>query len=124
PSRTEDRPAATDLRRPEAAGLHSAGQTAMNLVIGLFRSLVIGALMLQAAAAPKFDSNRAWQDLRQLVAIGPRPAGSPAIEQTRKYIKEQLAAAGVAVTEQAWDDQTPLGKTHMVNLIATIPGLG
>ena len=44
-------------------------------------------------AARKFDSNRAWEHLRQLVAIGPRPAGSPAIEQTRKYIKEQLAAS-------------------------------
>jgi glutaminyl-peptide cyclotransferase len=94
----------------------------MNLVIGVFGYLVIGALMLQAAAAPKFDSNRAWEDLRQLVAIGPRPAGSPAIEQARKYIKDQLASAGVAVTEQAWDDRTPLAKTHMVNLIATIPG--
>jgi Zn-dependent M28 family amino/carboxypeptidase len=94
----------------------------MNLVVGLCGSLVIGALMLQAVAAPKFDANRAWEDLRHLVAIGPRPAGSPAIEQTRKYIKDQLAAAGVAVTEQAWDDQTPLGKTHMVNLIATLPG--
>jgi Zn-dependent M28 family amino/carboxypeptidase len=94
----------------------------MNLVVGLLGYLVIGALMLQAAAAPKFDSNRAWEDLRQLVAIGPRPAGTPAIEQARKYIKDQLAAAGVAVAEQAWDDRTPLGKTHMVNLIATIPG--
>ena len=81
------------------------------------------ALMLQAAAgAPTFDSNRAWQDLRQLVAIGPRPAGSPGIEQARKYIKDQLAAAGVGVVEQAWDDRTPLGTTRMVNLIATIPG--
>jgi len=75
-----------------------------------------------AAAAPRFDSNRAWEDLRQLVAIGPRPAGSPAIEQTRAYIKQQLAAAGVAVVEQAWDDQTPVGPVHMVNLVATIPG--
>ena len=94
----------------------------MNLVIGLFGYLVIGALMLQAAAAPTFDSNRAWQDLRQLVAIGPRPAGSPGIEQARTYIKDQLAAAGVGIVEQAWDDRTPLGKTRMVNLIATIPG--
>ena len=94
----------------------------MNLVIGLFGYLVIGALMLQAAAAPMFDSNRAWQDLRQLVAIGPRPAGSPGIEQARTYIKDQLAAAGVGIVEQAWDDRTPLGKTRMVNLIATIPG--
>lgn len=80
-------------------------------------------LVLQAAAAaPQFNSNRAWEDLRQVVAIGPRPAGSAAIEQTRQYIKKQLAAAGVPVTEQAWDDQTPTGRVHMVNLIATLPG--
>lgn len=78
--------------------------------------------MLQAVVAPKFDSNRAWEHLRQLVAIGPRPSGSPAIEQARKYIKDQLAAAGVPVVEQAWDQQTPIDKVRMVNLIATIPG--
>ena len=27
------------------------------------------------------------------------------------------------VTEQAWDDQTPLGRVHMVNLVAVIPGV-
>ena len=79
------------------------------------------ALALQTPAAT-FDSNRAWEDLRQMVAIGPRPAGSPAIEATRTYIKKQLEAAGVAETDQAWDDRTPLGPVHMVNLIATIPG--
>jgi glutaminyl-peptide cyclotransferase len=72
--------------------------------------------------SPAFDSSRAWEHLRQLVAIGPRPAGSPEIEQARKYIKAQLAAAGVSVAEQAWDDETPLGRTRMVNLVATIPG--
>ena len=84
--------------------------------------LALSALMLQAVAAPKFDSNRAWEHLRQLVALGPRPAGSPAIEQSRKYIKEQLASAGVPVVEQAWDQQTPIDKVRMVNLIATIAG--
>ena len=88
----------------------------------MLRLTLLLALLLQAPGAPHFDSNRAWEHLRQMVAIGPRPAGSPAIEDTRKYIKAQLAAQGVAVAEQAWDDQTPLGKTHMVNLIATIPG--
>src|SRR5262245_33732257 len=90
---------------------------------------MIAKLLLAAAivahavtAAPKFDSGRAWEHLRQLVAIGPRPAGSPTIEQTRKYIKEQLAAVGVTVADQAWDDQTPLGKVRMVNLQPTIPG--
>ena len=86
------------------------------------RVLLVVALALQSTSAVRFDSNRAWEHLRQMVAIGPRPAGSPAIEQTRKYIKDQLAKESIAVTEQAWDDQTPTGRVHMVNLIATIPG--
>jgi len=88
------------------------------------RAIAVAVLALQAVSPPvKFDSGRAWEHLRQLVAIGPRPSGSPAIEQTRKYIKDQLAANGVTATEQAWDDQTPIDKVHMVNLIATIPGV-
>jgi len=74
------------------------------------------------AAGPAFDSNRAWEHLRQLVSIGPRPAGSSALEQARKYIRSQLSASGVDVTEQVWDAQTPVGTVRMVNLIATIPG--
>src|SRR4051812_37714371 len=84
--------------------------------------IVVGSIAVSGQTPPKFDSNRAWEHLRQMVAIGPRPAGSPAIEQTRKYIKDQLAAIGLKPAEQAWDDETPLGKIHMVNLIVTIPG--
>ena len=80
------------------------------------------ALLQGAAAAPRFDSSRAWEHLRQFVALGPRPAGSPAIEQTRQYIKAQLARLNIPVAEQAWDDATPAGAVHMVNLLATIPG--
>jgi glutaminyl-peptide cyclotransferase len=111
------------------------------LVIWSFGHLVIAALLAaggadatlplapqSAAAAPlpaaaAFDSSRAWEHLRQMVAIGPRPAGSAAIEQTRAYIKAQLARDGIAVVEQPWDDATPNGTVHMVNLIATIPGV-
>ena len=86
-------------------------------------TILVAALALQAAAPqPKFDSGRAWEHLRQLVAIGPRPSGSPAIEQTRRYIKSKLAAEGLVVVEQAWDDRTPIDTVHMVNLIVTIPG--
>src|SRR5258707_11707697 len=90
----------------------------------MMKSFFVVALALQAIAAPapKFGSGRAWEHLRQLVAIGPRPSGSSAIEQTRKYIKEQLAANGLTAVEQVWDDQTPLDKVRMVNLVATIPG--
>src|SRR2546426_4972691 len=84
-------------------------------------SLIL-TLLLQTAAAVRFDSNRAWEHLRQIVSMGPRPSGSPAIEQTRKYIKDQLAASGLTAVEQKWVADTPAGNIAMVNLIATIPG--
>src|SRR6476646_4994746 len=87
------------------------------------KALLALALGIQTIApATRFDAGRAWEHLRQLVAIGPRPSGSPAIEQTRKYIKDQLAAIGLTAVEQTWEDQTPIDKVRMVNLIATIPG--
>jgi glutaminyl-peptide cyclotransferase len=96
------------------------------LVFSLFSAIsaliVVSTIAAWGQTSPKFDSSRAWEHLRQLVAIGPRPSGSPAIEQSRKYIKDQLAAIGLRAVEQAWDDETPLGRVHMVNLIVTIPG--
>ena len=76
----------------------------------------------QAQGPVAFDSSRAYEHLRQIVNIGPRPAGSPAIERTREYIIEQLKAVGVPVTRQAFVAKTPVGDIPMVNLIATIPG--
>ena len=84
--------------------------------------VVFAAAASGQPAAPAFDSGRAWEHLRQLVAIGPRPAGSAAIDQARTYVKSQLSAAGVAAAEQAWDNDTPIGNVHMVNLVAAIPG--
>jgi Zn-dependent M28 family amino/carboxypeptidase len=85
--------------------------------------LVVLFLFLgQASASIHFDAARAWEHLRRVVAIGPRPAGSAAIEESRRYIKTTLASAGVSVAEQAWTDRTPLGPVRLVNLIATIPG--
>ena len=83
--------------------------------------IVLLALALQAPPAG-FDSGRAFEHLSRIVGFGPRPAGSAAIGQTRDYIKAQLAAVGVPVVEQAWEDRTPVGPIKMVNLIATLPG--
>ena len=75
-----------------------------------------------AAKPPSFDSGRAWEHLRRQVALGPRPAGSTALAECRRYILDQLKAAGIAAAEQAFDADTPLGKIRMVNVVATIPG--
>jgi Zn-dependent M28 family amino/carboxypeptidase len=80
------------------------------------------ALALAAAAPTAFDSSRAYQHLRQIVAFGPRPAGSPALESTRIYFRQQLQAIGVQVSDQSFDASTPVGPVKMTNVIATIPG--
>jgi Zn-dependent M28 family amino/carboxypeptidase len=78
----------------------------------------------QTNATPKFDAKRAFAHVERLVAIGPRPAGSAAIQTTRDYIKQQMQALGIATTEQPFEGQTPVGPVKMVNVIATIPGPG
>jgi hypothetical protein len=74
------------------------------------------------AQTPTFDSARAWEHLRQQVAIGPRPSGSPASQQTRDYLRAELTTVGVEVREQAFVARTPLGDVRMANIIGTIPG--
>ena len=76
----------------------------------------------QAQAPSAFDSSKAWEHLRQQVAIGPRPSGSPGNVKNRDYIKAQMAAFGIKTTEQPFDGATPLGPVKMANIIATIPG--
>jgi Zn-dependent M28 family amino/carboxypeptidase len=69
-----------------------------------------------------FDSSKAWEHLRRQVGFGPRPSGSPAILDTRRYIVEQLKASGIDVREQPFVGATPLGEVSMANVIGTIPG--
>lgn len=73
-------------------------------------------------AAPKFDGTKAFDHLKAQVALGPRPAGSAAIRQTRAYITRQIAALGLTVQEQPFVATTPIGPVDMVNLIVTLPG--
>jgi Zn-dependent M28 family amino/carboxypeptidase len=80
------------------------------------------ALCAQAPSAPAFDSTKAYQHLREIVSIGPRPSGSPGIARTREYVIGQLKAIGIPVAQQAFVAKTPIGDIPMVNLIATIPG--
>ena len=76
----------------------------------------------EPAQTPGFDSSRAWEHLRQMVSLGPRPAGSSALRETRAYITRQLAAHGLTVQEQPFSATTPNGTVEMVNLIVRLPG--
>ena len=80
-----------------------------------------GCLHAAQPGTPKFDGSRAYEDIRQLVAIGPRVAGTPGAQAAREYIRKQLQAVGVTVEEQPFEVTTPLGRVKMVNLRATLP---
>jgi Zn-dependent M28 family amino/carboxypeptidase len=94
------------------------GSTALLLFI------MAGCVSAAQTRQAGFDGARAYEDLRQVVAIGPRPAGSAGAESTRAYIRRQLAAVGVKTEDQSFVAQTPLGPIRMTNLRATIPGAG
>jgi glutaminyl-peptide cyclotransferase len=83
--------------------------------------LAAACLHAQQPAAPAFDGGRAYEHMRQMVAIGPRPAGSPGAAATRAYITKGLAAVGVKAEEQPFEADTPIGRIKMVNLRATLP---
>ena len=77
----------------------------------------------QAAATPvQFDEARAFEHLKQIVAIGPRPAGSVGIRQTRAYITRQISALGLTLEEQPFVASSPRGPVDMINLVLRFPG--
>ena len=67
-----------------------------------------------AKAAEGFDGARAFKDLERLVALGPRPPGSQAIEQARHYICSELSASGAQVQREPFIASTPDAFAHKI----------
>jgi Zn-dependent M28 family amino/carboxypeptidase len=97
---------------------------AFALILLLLASTPQAGSVTHRASPPArgFDSARAFDHLRALVAIGPRPPGSAGIQQARAYITSQLKAIGLSATEQTFDAETPLGPMKMANVIVRLPG--
>jgi len=100
--------------------------------VSLVVALLLGALALPFAVAPpaaqdlrlppSFDGAAAMRHVERLVAIGPRPAGSPGAARARAYIIDELKTAGVSAKVEAFDATTPHGRLPMANVVAVIPG--
>lgn len=95
---------------------------AVHAACGGADSSASAAAARQASNASVFDGARAWTHLERQVRFGPRPAGSAALADTRRYLVSQLKEAGVGVREQPFIGKTPAGDTAMVNVIGTIQG--
>ncbi len=80
---------------------------------------------VQATTWTNFSGDRAFGDVKALVALGPRPSGSAEIEASRLYIEKRLAEAGWEMKRQDFAAHTLLrGAINMSNLRArfTIAG--
>jgi glutaminyl-peptide cyclotransferase len=69
-----------------------------------------------------FDGQRAFQHVSDLVAIGPRTAGTDGSRRTQDYLAAQLKGSGCPVDPEAFHTPTPLGDMEMRNILVKIPG--
>jgi glutaminyl-peptide cyclotransferase len=105
--------------------------SAAPLLLGVFTWGALGSIV--CAKAGNASEHKIWQELsgekalahvQKLVELGPRPAGSEAIEKSRTYIGAELKSFGWQVEEQPFSDSTPRGTVRFVNLIARFGGNG
>ncbi len=68
-----------------------------------------------------FDGGLAYKHVEQLVAIGPRSAGTDGIRRAQAYILGQLKGFGCPVEEQDYHASTPIGDVAMKNILVKIP---
>lgn len=86
-------------------------------------TVLLAACSAGNAAPPRttaFDAARAWRDLETLVALGPRPPGSEALERARAYLELELGALGLEPVREAFTAQTPIGPIEMCNVYADL----
>ena len=76
----------------------------------------------ESRADATFSGARAFEDLKRLVAFGPRPAGSKPLSESRRWIVSQLEQMGYKVEEDIFQAATPFGGIPMINLRVIIPG--
>jgi hypothetical protein len=105
------------------------GRTAALLaLLGVGCSAPPPALPSEALPPPArpeaFSAERAWRHLEALAEMGPRTPGSAGASRAREYLRNELAALGLEVTEQGAridraPDDPPL---ETLNLLAVVPG--
>lgn len=66
----------------------------------------------------KVSGEKALAHVAALVGFGPRPTGSAALEQSRKYLEKELATSGWTTKRQTFREKTPRGEMEFTNLLA------
>jgi len=90
-------------------------------VTGLAATVLLG----WAAIALTRDTSigkTAFEQVKQIVAFGPRPPASDAHRKEEQIVVEKLRAAGVVVDQDHFSADTPIGAVAMNNIIGRIGG--
>src|SRR6476620_1909794 len=80
--------------------------------------IVPGCSFRTAPLWEEFSGAKAFAHVQYLVELGPRPAGSEALEKSRIYIADQLKSFGWTTTRSEFSAPTPRGMMTFVNLVA------
>ena len=72
----------------------------------------------------EFSGERAFEEVRKQVGVGPRPSGTPELDQARALIEEGLRRNGWEVERQIFTDETPRGPVKFTNLIGRFSATG
>jgi glutaminyl-peptide cyclotransferase len=78
--------------------------------------------LLSGDSPPTFDGGRAYEHVRRLVEIGPRPPASDGIHRAQAYIIDQLKSYGCPVEQHDFHAPTALGDLAMKNIVVKLPG--
>ncbi len=79
------------------------------------------AWMWHDRASPKLGT-AAHVQTAAILAKGPRPPGSPALDAVRSHVRAELEKSGWVTQGQAFERMTPVGKVAFENVRARFPG--
>jgi glutaminyl-peptide cyclotransferase len=86
--------------------------------VALTLVIVSGCSSRTAPLWENFSGAKAFAHVQHLVELGPRPAGSEALEKSRVYIVDQLKSFGWTTSRSEFSAPTPRGMMTFVNLVA------
>ncbi len=109
--------------RPVESGSPRSARSFGRVVLALALVAACAAEESPTSGLGRFDGERALLDLADLVAIGPRPAGSSGAGRTRRLISERLRQAGWRVETRPFTVESPSGEVvEMANVIGILEG--
>jgi len=120
-------------------GMANRGNSGLKVIVfmgmGTFLFLMLVAFGLRQSVKPQertrvppgaaespFQEARAWADLEHIVALGPRPSGSPAMAEQQKYIARGLREAGLKVRQFSFEGVTSRGALPMMHIAGIVEG--